>query len=438
MKRFVGWFSALSVFLTLASCSDNSIYSGFKKTESGAYMKFYTVNKDGQQPRLNDEVTFGMAQYFNDSLLFSTEGDEPMSLVLQQGDFVGDVPDALLMMHIGDSARLVVTVDSVFTTMLGMEEVPEEYAGKPIYYNLKLLSIKPYEEIEAERRALLDSLMQAENDFLAPLREDAKNTLTESGLIVMEKTGKGKMAQMGDYVDFDFTMCGPKGDTIMNSFGVEAVEMQYGEEFIGSGFNEALGMVPEGGTMRFVIPSALAFDSTGYEQFIHPYMPLVVLLKMNSVMDKETYRQRQAAIEAEQEAERDRMMLLESKKIEDYIKANGITETPTETGLYIIRQEEGNGSVAQWGDEVTVHYILSNMDGDELESSYEYNQPLSFKIGSNMALPAFEEALMTMAPGAKVTLVSPSSLAFGDFEVDKDLLPPYSPLVIELELVEIK
>lgn len=438
MKRFVGWFSALSVFLTLASCSDNSIYSGFKKTESGAYMKFYTVNKDGQQPRLNDEVTFGMAQYFNDSLLFSTEGDEPMSLVLQQGDFVGDVPDALLMMHIGDSARLVVTVDSVFTTMLGMEEVPEEYAGKPIYYNLKLLSIKPYEEIEAERRALLDSLMQAENDFLAPLREDVKNTLTESGLIVMEKTGKGKMAQMGDYVDFDFTMCGPKGDTIMNSFGVESVEMQYGEEFIGSGFNEALGMVPEGGTMRFVIPSALAFDSTGYEQFIHPYMPLVVLLKMNSVMDKETYRQRQAAIEAEQEAERDRMMLLESKKIEDYIKANGITETPTETGLYIIRQEEGNGSVAQWGDEVTVHYILSNLDGDELESSYEYNQPLSFKIGSNMALPAFEEALMTMAPGAKVTLVSPSSLAFGDFEVDKDLLPPYSPLVIELELVEIK
>ena len=438
MKRFVGWFSALSVFLTLASCSDNSIYSGFKKTESGAYMKFYTVNKDGQQPRLNDEVTFGMAQYFNDSLLFSTEGDEPMSLVLQQGDFVGDVPDALLMMHIGDSARLVVTVDSVFTTMLGMEEVPEEYAGKPIYYNLKLLSIKPYEEIKAERRALLDSLMQAENDFLAPLREDAKNTLTESGLIVMEKTGKGKMAQMGDYVDFDFTMCGPKGDTIMNSFGVESVEMQYGEEFIGSGFNEALGMVPEGGTMRFVIPSALAFDSTGYEQFIHPYMPLVVLLKMNSVMDKETYRQRQAAIEAEQEAERDRMMLLESKKIEDYIKANGITETPTETGLYIIRQEEGNGSVAQWGDEVTVHYILSNLDGDELESSYEYNQPLSFKIGSNMALPAFEEALMTMAPGAKVTLVSPSSLAFGDFEVDKDLLPPYSPLVIELELVEIK
>jgi FKBP-type peptidyl-prolyl cis-trans isomerase len=438
MKRFVGWFSVLFVFLMLASCGDDSIYSGFKKTESGAYMKFYTTHEEGQQPRLNDEVTFDMAQYFNDSMLFTTAGEEPMRLVLKKGDFVGDVPDALLMMHVGDSARLVVPIDSVFTTMLGMEEVPEEYVGKPIYYDLKLLSIKPYEMLEAERKVMMDSLKQVEDNFLMPLRDDPKNTLTESGLIIMEKTGTGKLAKMGDYVDFDFTMCTPMGDTIMNSFGVEPVEMQYGEEFIGKGFNEALAMVPDGGTMRFVIPSALAFDSTGYEQFIQPYTPLVVLMKMNSVMDKEAYEKHQAALEAEKEAEKARLMALESQMMDDYIKANGITETPTESGLYIIRQEEGEGDVAQWGEEVSVHYILSNLKGDEVESSYYYDQPISFKIGNNEMIPAIEEALMTMAPGAKVTLVSPSALAFGEYEIDKELLPPYSPLVIELELVEIK
>ena len=436
MRRLIVWCFALSVFLALASCGEKSLYPGFKKTESGAYMKFYTVNKDGQQPRLNDEVTFEMAQFFNDSLLFTTAGDEPMSLVLQKGDFIGDVPDALLMMHVGDSACMVVSVDSVFTTMLGMEEVPEEYVGKPIYYDLKLLSIKPFEELEAERKVMMDSLKQAEEAFLSPLRE--ANTVTESGLIVMEVTGKGKLAKMGDYVDFNFTMCGPEGDTIMNSFGVESVEMQYGEEFIGNGFNEALGMVSEGGTMRFVIPSALAFDSAGYEKFIHPYMPLVVRLQMNSVMDKEAYSQKQAALEAEKEAERERMTALESRQIEEYIKANGITEEPTETGLYIIRQEEGQGEVAKWGDEVSVHYIMSNLNGDELESTYNYGQPLTFQLGKEMSLPGMEEALMTMAPGAKVTLISPSALTFGDYEVDKDLLPAYSPLVMELELVGVK
>ena len=149
--------SLLSVFLMFAACG-NSPYPGYKKTESGAYMKFYTTNNAAQQPRLRDEVTFEMAQYFNDSLLFSTAGEEPMTLVLKKADFVGDVPDALRMMHVGDSASLVVSVDSVFSSMMGMEEAPDEYAGQQIYYELKLLSIKPYEILDAERKVLLDSL----------------------------------------------------------------------------------------------------------------------------------------------------------------------------------------------------------------------------------------------------------------------------------------
>ena len=422
--------------LLFVACGSKSPYPGLKQMKNGAYMKFYNKNDKEVMPRLKDEVTFEMAQYFNDTLLFTTAGTEPMTLVLREADFKGDVVDGLLMMHVGDSAQLAVLSDSVFMTMLQMD-VPEEYAGKPIYYELKLLSVKPYEILEAERKVLLDSLRQAELDFLAPLREDAKNTVTESGLIVLEQTGKGRTAQMGEYVNFDFTMCGPKGDTIMHSFGIEPVEMQYGEEFISAGFNEALGMVSEGGTMRFVLPSELAFDSVGYESHIDPYTPLVVLLKMNSVMDKATYDKKMEALQAQKEAEAKRLMSLEQKTMEDYLKANGITEQPTESGLVIIRKEEGTGPVAQWGDEVTVHYVMSNLKGELLESSYEYEHPVTFKIGNNEMLPAIEEAVMTMSKGSKVSLVSPSALAFGDFVIDEDLLPAYSPLKIDLELVEI-
>jgi len=155
------------------------------------------------------------------------------------------------------------------------------------------------------------------------------------------------------------------------------------------------------------------------------------------VMDQAAYDKHQAALEAEKEAEKNRMLSLESKSIEDFIKSNNITETPTESGLYIIRQEEGIGKLAQWGDEVAVHYILCTLDGKEVESSYDFDQPISFKIGNNEMISAIEEALMTMAQGAKVTLVTPSELAFGEFSIDEDI-PPYSPLKIELELVEIK
>lgn len=436
MNKLVKAIAAL-LLLTMASCNEDSIYSGFKKMENGAYMKFYNQGNSEVMPRLKDEVTLEMAQYFNDSLLFTTAGDEPMSLVLTEADFKGDVVDGLLMMHVGDSARLVVSADSVFTIMLHMDEIPEEYAGKPIYYDLKLLSVKPFETLEAERKAMMDNLKAEEEAFMAPLRDDPNNTVTESGLVVLEKKGKGKVANMGDYVNFDFTMCSPEGDTIMNSYGVEPVEIQYGEEFIGRGFTEALGMVPEGGTMHFVIPSALAFDSIGYQKLIMPYTPMVVQLKMNEVMDKATFDKRQEAKAAEKEAERNRQMALEDKVIANYIQSNGITETPTESGLYILRQIEGEGNVAQWGDEVGVHYVLKNLKGEQLESSYDYERPMYFKIGSGEMIQAIEEAVMTMSPGAKVTLITPSSLAFGEFDLG-ETLPPYSPLLIELELVEIK
>jgi FKBP-type peptidyl-prolyl cis-trans isomerase len=378
-----------------------------------------------------------MSQFFNDSMLFTTVGDQPMRMLLKKPDFVGDIPDALRMMNVGDSACLLVLSDSVFLSMMKME-APEQFAGKPIYYDLKLLAVKPAEVVEAERKAHIDSLRIAELDFLASMREKPKSIVTESGIIVLEKQGKNKYAKVGDFLNFDFTLCGPTGDTIMNTFGVEPVETQYGEEFLSDGFNMALSMVPIGGTMRFVIPSKLAFDSLGYEHYIEPYTPLVVLLKMNSVVDKETYEKQQAAQKAEKEAEKERKLKLENEAIAAWIKDNDVKESPTESGLYIIRQKEGAGDLAKSGDMVLVHYELINMDGVVLESSYDYDSPLSFKLGNGEMIPAIEEALLTMAPGEKVKLIVPSRLGFGEVSIDDEWLPAYTPLIIDLELVSIQ
>ena len=158
---------------------------------------------------------------------------------------------------------------------------------------------------------------------------------------------------------------------------------------------------------------------------------------MNKVMDKVTYEKQKAAEEAKQAAEKERRKNMESQAIANYIKSNNITVLPTDSGLYILNREEGEGEVAQWGDEVAVHYVLRNLKGEPLESSYDYGRPMVFTVGGGEMIHAIDEALMTMAPGAKVTLLTPSELAFGEFDLGESL-PPYSPLIIDLELVEIK
>lgn len=439
MRRVLNILAVATLMLSIASCDENSdsVFSGYEKMESGAYMKFYKRNTEGNLPRIGDAVTIEMTQYFNDTMLFTTVGEKPMELEVKESDFVGDVPDALRMMHVGDSARLVVLSDSVFVNMMQMD-VPEEYSGQPIYYDIKMLAIKPMEVIAAERRVMLDSLRVVENDYLVGLQSNKKCAVTESGLIVLDKTGKGKVAKMGDYLNMDILMCSIEGDTLINSFGMEPIEIQYGEEFICKGFVEALGMVPAGGTMNFVIPSELGFDSTGYRSFIKPYAPLVINMRMNKIVDKAEYEAEQARVEAEKEAEKQRLLQLESELMDQYIKDNNITVEPTETGLYIIPEKEGEGELAKWGDVVKVHYVLNNLKGDMVESSYKYGDPISFRLGDGMMIAAIEDALMTMAPGAKVKVVSPSSQAFGEVTIDEELLPAYSPMLIEIELVAIE
>lgn len=437
MKRLVKSSFALVILLLMVSCNDDSIYSGFKKMENGTYMKFHVKGDSEVSPRINDVAMVELSQYFGDTLLYTTVGEAPAAIMVQEATFKGDEFDALQIMHVGDSVTIVVLSDSVFLKQLGFEEVPAGYSGKPFYYDLKLLEVKTAEVLEAERKALMDSLKMAEEAILEPFQSDPNNTVTASGLIILGKPGKGKVAKMGDYVDFDFMMSDPEDDTIISSFGIEPMVLQVGEEFMGTGFTEALGMVPEGGTMSFVIPSALAFDSTGFDSYILPYTPLTVKLRMNQVMDKAAYEKKLELQRAEKEAAKERAKVMEPQLIGEYIKSNGITQMPTESGLYILREKEGSGKLAQNGDEVLVHFVLKNFNGEVLDSSYEYDEPMLMKVGENEVFAAFDEALLTMSTGAKVSMIVPSKLAFGDEDLGEEL-PPYSPMLMELELVEIK
>ena len=443
MRNIVRLLAISAIVLLVASCNDNSVFSGFTKMENGAYMKFYSRGDSEITPRLHDGVTMEMAQYFDDSLLFTTAGNEPISIELVEADFVGDVSDALLMMHVGDSVRLAVLADSVFMAMMG-SEAPPEYAGKLICYDIKLLSVTPFEELEAEYHAMLDSLKVAEQNALEPFRNDPKNKVTESGLIVLYQNGKGTTVKKGEVVNFDFCLTTLTDDTLMCSYGVEPVDFKFGElafdkdeVFICKGFTEALSMVAKNSWMNFIIPSELGFDSTGYEQMIMPYMPLKAKVFVNDILTKEQYEKKVAEQEELKKAEAERMEVLEKAAISDYVAKNGIVETPTESGLYIIRNEEGDGELAQWGDQVKVHYVIYNLKGDMVESSYD-NDPLPFTIGQGEMILAIEEAVMTMKKGAKVRLIAPSSMAFGEYVIDEELLPAYSPLIIDLELVEVK
>ena len=85
-------------------------------------------------------------------------------------------------------------------------------------------------------------------------------------------------------------------------------------------------------------------------------------------------------------------------------------------------------------DQVRCHYEGTLVDGTLFDSSIQRGEPAVF--GVTQVLPGWVEALQLMSEGAKWTLYIPSDLGYGARGAG-EMIPPHSPLVFEVELLEV-
>ena len=95
---------------------------------------------------------------------------------------------------------------------------------------------------------------------------------------------------------------------------------------------------------------------------------------------------------------------------------------------------EGNGNVPSTTDKVRVHYTGTLPDGTVFDSSVARGQPAEFPV--NGVIKGWIEALSMMPVGSKWRLAIPHELAYGERGAGA-AIPPFSPLVFEVELLEI-
>lgn len=108
----------------------------------------------------------------------------------------------------------------------------------------------------------------------------------------------------------------------------------------------------------------------------------------------------------------------------------------TASGLQYEIIQEGSGNKPSATDNVTVHYHGTLIDGTVFDSSIERGTPASF--GVNQVIPGWTEALQLMSVGAKFKLYIPQELAYGANPHPGGPIQPYSALIFDVELIEIK
>ncbi len=112
---------------------------------------------------------------------------------------------------------------------------------------------------------------------------------------------------------------------------------------------------------------------------------------------------------------------------------------PDSTGLYYIKIKEGNGNRVKKGDTLIVDFEGKFLNGKYFDSTIKRDEPFGFVYGQEwQVIKGLENGIGKMAEGEKAIFILPSELAFGKEGSSTGIIPPYTSLIYEVQLKEIR
>ena len=254
---------------------------------------------------------------------------------------------------------------------------------------------------------------------------------------------EGELPQVGDLIELK--ICCMINDTtplIPNTQNM----MKLQEPSFPGDLNEGLAMMHKGDSASFIVNT----DSTFKYMFMQPTLPaefnstdvMRFEIKVVDFMPEKVYAQNFAHDVKNRNAQRAAQLQNDyadetakaAKELADYLTKNKIEAVPTESGLYYVVTEPGNGEKPEVGKPVTMHYTGKLLNGTVFDSSVERNQPFQFVLGVGQVIPGWDEGVQLMTKGEKGLLYIPYYLAYG--ERDMGDIPPFSNLIFEVELID--
>lgn len=109
-------------------------------------------------------------------------------------------------------------------------------------------------------------------------------------------------------------------------------------------------------------------------------------------------------------------------------------------GVKITILQEGAGEVAKAGDNVSMNYTGTLIDGKAFDSNtdpaFGHVQPFIFTLGAGQVIPGWDSGLVGMKVGEKRRLEIAPEQAYGASGVG-DVIPPNATLIFEVEMLSI-
>ncbi|GHB55775.1 FKBP-type peptidyl-prolyl cis-trans isomerase [Persicitalea jodogahamensis] len=264
----------------------------------------------------------------------------------------------------------------------------------------KTLDFTDEEQLEKNEKSIQDYLTT--NNLSA--------TKDSSGMYYVKRVSnpQGVKAKVGDQVAI-YSKIYTLDGTVIDSTETAAkkpLRFTFGTNYHLFGVERGISLMQEGEKMTLLLPFYLAFGNVGYDN-LPAYSPVRVELELAQVRT-------------------------EAQQIADYISTKGytISET-TPRGVRIIRQKTVAGDTLGKGKTVSVNYTGKLLSDKEFDKG-----SFSITTGNGGFIVGFEEGISHLRRGEKAVLIFPSAIGYGKSGSQSGTIPPYTPLVFEIEVLE--
>lgn len=279
---------------------------------------------------------------------------------------------------------------------------------------------------------------------------------TKDGLYfkLIKHDEKGKKAAEGDVLMMDMVYKNDKDSIIFNSVTQgRKVPVPLTKPSFKGGLEEGFAMLAPGDSASFIVSADSLFIKTfGMKELpkeITKGSMLTFFVKVDEIKSKAEIEKMREEKMAAAEADAAKFKAEEKVNLDKYISDNKISTKATESGLIYIEKSKGSGAKAEKGKKVKMNYVGKLLDGTVFDTNNEkvakennmfqegrtYGA-FEFTVGNGEVIPGWDEALPMMNVGGKATFIIPSNLAYG--EMNQGPIKPYSTLIFDVELLEVK
>ncbi len=153
-------------------------------------------------------------------------------------------------------------------------------------------------------------------------------------------------------------------------------------------------------------------------------------------------------VQTKEDFEKEKMMFLtwaadlqssEAELIRKFLKREKLDLNMNDEGYYFMTIKEGYGKAVAKGRHIYIQYEGRFLDGQYFDSTLHGGEPVDFIYGSELiVLDGIDKALGRMREGEKALVILPSDKAFGPEGSGGGIVPPWTALIYEVEILKVE